>query len=276
VSLRHSPGISGHKMVQASGSLVIRSLETGEEREIIIKSPAVARYPSWSPNGRYILCAADPHGLDNPSRRSPGHFSLIDVQTGHVTFIMERDFDRRFLNWQWSPDGKSIFYTSRRKGSPSSIVVYNRETDKEKELCQDAGSSGFAVSPDGQQLALAGNGGRALKVMQIDGGEDRELLQLQDRKWFAGGSDPFNSFAWTADGRYVLFRLREYGDELGPLELWLVSAEGGEPQKLLAMVGLRDISVHPDGRRIVFTCGGYHTMEVWAMENFLPGFTTDK
>ena len=80
--------------------------------------------------------------------------------------------------------------------------------------------------------------------------------------------------AWTRDGRYVLFVMGNRGQP-GPTELWRVPAEGGEPQKLLEMNGLSDISVHPDGRRIAFT-GGSTQMEVWAMENFLPGFTAGK
>ncbi len=53
-------------------------------------------------------------------------------------------------------------------------------------------------------------------------------------------------------------------------ELWRISAEGGEPQKLeLAMENLRDLRFHPDGRRIAFS-GGKFSGEVWVMENFLP------
>ena len=57
-------------------------------------------------------------------------------------------------------------------------------------------------------------------------------------------------------------------DQPGPTELWRVTPEGGEPQKLLEMDGLSDISVHPDGRHIAFTSGRIQ-MEIWAMENFL-------
>ncbi|MHC4325573.1 MAG: TolB family protein, partial [Planctomycetota bacterium] len=53
-------------------------------------------------------------------------------------------------------------------------------------------------------------------------------------------------------------------------ELWMVSAEGGEPRKLWEwnemLWGPR---IHPDGQRLAFFSGGYMS-EMWVMENFLP------
>ena len=36
------------------------------------------------------------------------------------------------------------------------------------------------------------------------------------------------------------------------------------------MEGLRELRVHPDGSQIAFTAG-WPSLEVWVMENFLPG-----
>ena len=36
------------------------------------------------------------------------------------------------------------------------------------------------------------------------------------------------------------------------------------------MVGLRELSLHPDGARLTFTAGQLVSAEVWVMENFLP------
>ena len=104
-----------------------------------------------------------------------------------------------------------------------------------------------------------------LKVMPAAGGEARELLRLRVPETFRW----CGAVAWTPDGRYILFAKHK------PDELWRVPAEGGKPQKLLAMEGLCHISVHPDGQRVAFT-GGRPTSEIWVMENFLPGFTAAK
>ena len=169
-------------------------------------------------------------------------------------------------------------------------MAHDLRTGREQELRQDIcdprepGVIGIGpdlrISPDGRQLTFSprdfNTGERLLKVMPAAGGEPRELLRLKDPERFCGSR-------WTPDGRYILFGTRKrspnHPDE--PVELWRVPAEGGEPQKLLAMDGLLvidkllNLSIHPDGQRIVFT-GGNQEAEVWIMENFLPGFTADK
>ncbi len=251
VSLRHSPR-SAHRR----GVLVIRSEETGEEREFRPEylSANIGWPPNirWSPDGRSILCG----------RR----LQLLDAQTGDVTPIVQSAPTIAFHGAEWSPDGKVVFYIRKMwRGQWSwSIMAHNLETGKEKELCQGDIWPGLAISPDGRRIVFSGYG--VLKVLPTAGGEPRVLHRLQDKEICA-----FNAagtgLAWTADGRYVLFTIRS-SDQPAPTELWRIHAEGGEPQKLLEMDGLRDISVHPDGRRIAFTSGRVQ-MEIWAMENFL-------
>jgi len=97
----------------------------------------------------------------------------------------------------------------------------------------------------------------------VAGGEPRELLRFEkeEEMWLVG-------VAWTPDGQYVLFPKWLMGGKGG--ELWRISAEGGEPQKLWEWKkGFFAPRVHPDGQRIVFYTHSY-TSEVWVMENFLP------
>ena len=255
VSMRSSSGSSVRKQV-----LVIRSEETGEEREVITKPPAFLPYRRphlrWSPDGRSILCAM--------------RLQLIDVQTGDVTSIVQFDPADRIgvCGAVYSPDGRTIFYIREIMSGqwPWSIMAHDLETGKEKELRQgEISYLGLDVSPDGRQLVFAGDG--ALKVMPVAGREPRVFHRLQNTQKFAEEVTG-SGFAWTADGRYVLFVMRSADWPEAP-ELWCVPAEEGNPQKLLEMDGLRDITVHPDGRRITFS-GGWSQMEVWAMENFLP------
>ncbi len=64
--------------------------------------------------------------------------------------------------------------------------------------------------------------------------------------------------AWIPDGGHVLFgRSRIEGQE-PRLEVWQISAEGGEsqhPELAMEELLLYGLSVHPDGRRIAFTAG---------------------
>lgn len=244
---RNLPGEAGMEV------LVIRSTETGEERELHPKWQTFgdARYLFWSPDGRFIL-PAPAQGLN-----------IVDVQTGDVSIITRE----RVVGAAWSSDGKAIFHV-RARAEGKFIVLHELETGKEKELRGKVGDA-LAISPDGRQLAFFVKG--ALMVMPAAGGEPRELLRLDN---------PEESFhtnqigvAWTPDGRYILFGKKRPNE---PEELCQIPSEGGKPQKLLAMNKLHHISIHPDGQRIAFTSytgGPMGTMgkaEVWTMENFLP------
>ncbi len=253
VSLRPSSGSSTRKL-----ALVIRYPETGEDREFIAKDPMFLQhrrsYIRWSPDGRSILSGRD--------------LQVIDVRTGDVSPIVQFHPADRIGIWGavWSPDGKAIFYTRVVASGhwPWSIMAHDLGTGKEKELLQGDIRPGLTISPDGRQLAFAGD--RSLQVMPTAGGEPRVLYRVQDTE-ISDLPVACSFLAWTIDGRYVLFVICSW-DQPWLTELWRVPAEGGEPQKLLEMDGLDDISPHPDGRRIAFT-SGWKAMEVWAMENFL-------
>ena len=245
--------------------LVIRSMETGEEREILLEGIVwEPLHLHWSPDGRSIFFTRN------------SILNLIDVQTGDVTPIARG----AVLDSAWSPDGKTIFYIRKDVEAPYSysIVADDLETGREQELYRgEVRWESLAISPDGRQLAFSSR--HALKVMPAAGGEPHELLRLKAPEILSWYTAP--APAWTPDGRYILFGKWKYSPDQPllyadePTELWRILAGGGEPQKLLELEGLSSISVHPDGRRIAFT-GGRRISEVWVMENFLPGFTADE
>ena len=128
---------------------------------------------------------------------------------------------------------------------------------------------GMDLSPDGQQLAFVvreeESQSNVLKVVPVAGGPARDVLRetppLMRRK-----------VVWAPDGRSLLFarRIRPHDSYDAKAELWLISAEGGEPRKLdLAAEGMNDLCIHPDGRHVAYTSGGTK-VEIWALENFLP------
>ncbi len=193
VSRRPAPENSGSKMRTV---LVIRSMETGEEREIL---PEKSLYTGqnwaplgdlcWSPDGRSILCGGE---------YTVG-IHLIDIRTGGITTVVE--FHPRIRLWglAWSQDGKTVFYIRLRseKGDWScSIMSHDLATGQEQELYSGGRSYGpAAFSPDGRELAFLDDG--YIKVMPTVGGEVREVHHK--------GSH-YGSPVWTTDGRYLLFR----------------------------------------------------------------------
>jgi len=254
--------------------LVIRSMRTGEERELIpdqdIATWGTLGQLRWSPDGRSILCGGHPGE----------NLHLIDVQTGHVTANVAIRKGGPISGPAWSPDGKTILFTRMRlekEDWPCRIVALNLETRKERELYASGRRAGpLAVSPDGRQLAFSGEG--QLKVIPTAGGEPRTLVRkdpnLRDTDFFGA------PIAWTPDGRYVLFIIgKSPSDEQpdGMVQLWRVPAEGGIPQKVLEMEGEETyLSLHPDGWRIAFQKGKRKQVDLWVMENLLPESTASR
>jgi len=255
--------------------LVIRSLETGEERELC-SMPGTNLQLRWSPDGRSILYLH--YGIN-----------LIDVQTGHITpKVAAYIEEEKILHPAWSPDGNTIFYTRRRFGKGEwryRIVALDLETRNERELCPGGDPGAFlAVSPDGQQLAFIDGDRQMIKVISTEGGEPRILLDKKDFNlqdfWFGA------PFAWTSDGRYILFYiLIDEKPDSSVQQLWRVSAEGGIPQKLQTLLKAEEIffpiyiypfSLHPDGRRIAFQKGRNGHLDLWVMENLLPTYTASR
>ncbi len=144
----------------------------------------------------------------------------------------------------------------------------------------------LAVSPDGEQLAYIGSGDEdewfSLNIIPAGGGKARILLTEPQNTI---GYGPWGDLAWTPDGRQLLFMKIsdiEAADEdfkdptQSKIEIWRISAAGGEAQRTgLAMIGLINFQLHPDGRRIAFTVttGG---SELWVMENFLAELSASR
>jgi Tol biopolymer transport system component len=248
--------------------LVIRSLDTGQEREVAVNLSLINR-PQWWPDGGSILVG----GNDKQSRVG---IYRVDVKTGGVTVLVQEEGNNyRFP--MLSPDGKTLYYLRINfpKGTWS-IRARDLQGGGENEILSVSSPRGIAnlgLSPDGQELAfIVGDRTKPqvapLKVMPTRGGEAREVCQIT-------GDLGTHRLIWTPDGQKILFTLRRQ-DPAKPVnsdqtfELWQVSAAGGQPQKVgLAMERLRDLNLHPDGKRLAFAAG-QSKPEVWVMENFLP------
>ncbi len=267
---RHLAYIS-HRGFLWQGSFVvcIRSLETGEERELSPKLSYIFT-PRWSPDGRSILLLA------RDARNRNGLY-LMNVESGTVTPVVQNREGAK-VGWTgptWSPDGKAIFYLRQEPANgKTSLVARELETGQEKEVLVASGGisvHGSAVSPDGQWVVFRAfdqaTGAGVLKVVPSGGGLPREILRVEKGEGVAG----FTVLSWTRDGLQVLCAKGGTSRQDRKYELWRVPVEGGKTERVdLEMKELRDMRVHPDGQRIAFSAGQPAYAEVWVMENFLP------
>ncbi len=252
--------------------LVIRSVETGEERNLSLKPLAMGAAhgtgaPQWSPDGRSILVTSNGKG-------ARGLF-LVDVQTGDFTTIVQDELaaaEESYPGRRWpifSKDGMQIYYMSEHK-SGQLIMAISLQTRRERELYRTSSYiARLACSPDGQRLAFfeSSQDGQpaVVKTIPASGGESRELFTLQKGQLLFWGV----GISWTPDGRHVVVGGPRVPDKTD--ELWVIPATGGEQRKLNLGHKVRQLSLHPDGRRIAFAShepkGG---TEIWVLENFLP------
>ena len=133
---------------------------------------------------------------------------------------------------------------------------------------------GLRVSPGGRQLVFherrsAEDPQHVLRLLSVEGGEVQDLFTPSDDD--GGLGIPGQRLARTPDGSRILFFTRIAKNKPFDLQLWNVPASGGQARKVELTIhgGLRELNIHPDGKRIVFSTADQKT-EYWAMENFLP------
>ena len=96
VSLRSPQGV-------VTETIVIRSVDTGEERELHPDFRYFSRRVRWSPDGRSFLTQAT-------SNKGQYGIHRIDAETGALELILEHGHDPSSRDPQWSNDGKTIYY----------------------------------------------------------------------------------------------------------------------------------------------------------------------
>ena len=165
----------------------------------------------------------------------------------------------------WSPDGRTLAYTSERDGRTQiclAKIARQEEPDfahctlvnEEVLLPSEKVERGFPqFSPDGKELAFIEDR-RMLKVVTLDSKRVRQVTDGSTWPTTDGGFD----YCWSPDGRW--FALEFVGNGHYPYnDIGLVSAEGGKPIVNLTGSGYTDGSPRfvMKGNAILFTSERY-------------------
>ncbi|NIM06967.1 MAG: hypothetical protein GTN65_15425 [Armatimonadetes bacterium] len=175
---------------------------------------------------------------------------------------------------EMSPDGRTLFYerSNDPRSKTSRLIARDLESGHEKELFQivsPARLTNRALAPDGERFVLSiipdptRPFAPVLKILSVANGEPRELIQFDKSENLRAVG-----VTWTPDSGSVLFWKWKFEADK-ELELWRISAAGGEPRKLCSRKSFGNMRIHPDGKRIAFYDRST-TRELWVMENFLP------
>ena len=178
----------------------------------------------------------------------------FDPATGERTSIVKSEGEIPTL--AWSPDGSTIAYVANDHSQPSRLFLVRPGSHPERirgssidppccSLDARNGIDNLKWSPDGTRLAVSSYG-YGVRVMRIDGSEERTVLDRQPRH-----------FAWSPDGLRIAY--------IEGHDVRIVSASGGAPAILVDadrnLFG--GVAWSPDGRFVAFRPGGYAWTRHW-------------
>jgi serine/threonine-protein kinase len=248
--------------------LVIQSLSDGREREFPYNIPPNMSHLAWSPDGQ-ILALRTLKDVGTPEAIFGIH--LVDPMSGEVFKTLRRSdpgqksFGEQITAIGWA-DHETILFAHRR-----GLGAFDVLTGEERPVWEAPPGvtvHGMALSPDALRasVALSDRGLHGtfswftVAIIPISGGEAVELMRVKAPEvlWMQ---------TWAADGQAVL--VTRWQDttpfEARRPQLWSVPVGPGEARPVgLAMQGLTELSIHPDGQRVAFTAGGSQT-EFWTM-----------
>jgi len=212
---------------------------------------------SWLPAGIVYLSGRQVVVYDDATQRIVRRFNYQDPS---------------FAGFSLSPDGRSALAVHKDGRLTLTETASGRSHEWQDSGVLSLGNMSF-MAPHASGVAYVatrkGLSGRVKTLMFWGGaGPPRELLR-------ASSPNEFSLSGWHGDGRDLFVVRWQQRSGAAALEkrnetLWRVPVSGDDAVSTgLAIEGLRDISIHPDGRRIAFNAG-WKGGDPWVMENFLP------
>ena len=206
----------------------------------------------------------------------------IDVQTGQVSLISRPDNDHsQFGGHGWLNSAETFYYgLSDHQTGDWNIMRKNLENGTAKINYASGDFYTFSLSPDGQWFALICPSfeDAKIRIVSSDGKESKILYRFKEGTEL--GRVPCH--AWSADGKYIYFNMRESQPDpdanrtdpisAGTFELCRIPVTGGEIEKLGLKINslFLNMSMHPGGNRIAFSMEDQFLSEIWVMDNIFP------
>jgi TolB protein len=172
-------------------AIYVQLVRTGERRQVSART-GINGAPAWSPDGKKLALTLGGSG-GNPD------IYVLDLGSQSLTRLTDDPaIDTEAV---WAPDGKSVFFTSDRAGSPQIYRVGLQPGEHPKRITFTGNYNARPrISPDGSQLAMVTmDGGYRIAVQDMSNGSVRVLSH--------GKLDESPSFA--PNGASLIFSERE-------------------------------------------------------------------
>jgi dipeptidyl aminopeptidase/acylaminoacyl peptidase len=200
------------------------------------------------------------------------HLYVFDVAGKKATQLTSGSYDDS--DPVWSPDGRSIAFTSNRSADPDAndnsdiFVVEAKAGQKPRAVTpQPTTDTSPAFSPDGQWIAYIAGGdpkdiwyaSNHVAIVPVAGGEPRALTAALDRN--------VDRPRFSPDGKFVYFGLEEGGDQ----HVARVPVGGGEVERVIG--GERVVVAYqlgPKGEIVAMESTPQRPFEISAFEGGAP------
>ncbi|MBI4625700.1 MAG: PD40 domain-containing protein [Verrucomicrobia bacterium] len=281
------PGVQTHPVWSKDGQKLMIAIQRGQKRFVAISlasggetdfpvQTTFGGYPiqkfAWSQNGDFLLVQSVYAALNKSG------IHRYDLSSGKTEPIILTESGK---NWnsqpRLAPDEKSFYYGHREffekdgKTDWKDQIIRRDLRSGEEEIVHAPAeklqaSSAFDLSPDGVRLAVVTSDQfvkddfvAAIKVVGLNGAEYKEVVRMAPR-------ENVTSLAWTPDGKRIVYT---------KAGIWATDVDSGKTVKLkLSLPGMRNISIHPDGRQIAFQSASSGGRDLWVMEGLLSMLTT--
>lgn len=237
-------------------SLIIRDLQTGEERELIPRLKQLIGGPitplQWSPNGDEIM------GTGRDEVGHNGAFIINLKDTSYFSLLNNESFIGG--NVIWSKKNTKLYYRIYGIPDKNGLYVIDRHSNKQTRILSEDSIQQLALHPDGNLFALVT--GNMIKLFNLENNELEELIHFQPEF-------KHTTMAWSPDGKWLYFA-NCLGQ--GKVELRRIDKNGRNEQLIdNSFPHIKHLTIHPDGKRIAFTVGEMSgKSSLWVMKNYLP------
>ena len=179
----------------AGGKQVVAIMNPdGTGSEVVTPDNQSALHPSWTPDSKRILYCTDDDL--HPPLKNEAQVYAIDLATKKIATLISGGVNTFPV---MSPDGRRIAYRHMIGEMNSEVFVADADGSHVRNLTNHPSFEGWpAWSPDGKQIAFAGNRNSSYQifVMDRDGGNVRLIANTEGRA---------TAPKWSPDGTRIYF-----------------------------------------------------------------------
>jgi Tol biopolymer transport system component len=240
-------------------SLILKNLETGDERELFgLNSPQafiLRNYPAWSPDGKKLAVVISDQQTQNFSK-----IVIIDSENGQTEDLFVKTF-HGVEQIVWLPKGDS-FAAVAREGKNFQVWEVSRDGLKLRRLINDLNNYRWLkVSADGTKLLTSQY--IFFSNLWIF---DEENPQIKKQLTFGTSNrDGYYGIDYFSDGEIVY---TSNDGASGDINLWRINPNDNQRRQLTIDAGSRNDypAVSPDDKFIYFASNRGGKAHIWRIE----------